>query len=289
MAKPETIKSYCRVCDRKTNHKVLAQEVELSDDPEFWWRTEYSIVRCCGCNSISFHRETFDESNVDYNEYGEEVLIPMVNVYPDDKLLVKKISVWDLPDEVRQVYSETIDCINSRNFILAGAGCRAVIEAICKQQGIPGSQLETKINNLAKSHIITAKDRDHLHAIRFMGNDSIHDAKKFEEKELIIVAKILNTILTSLYLIHQEFEKLKEKPITTFTAFKKELDARLAERTSGEIDNLQGLIKRSRKIIREDLAGFETQLIAEINSGTYTKLSLIAPARAGGPQKYKIV
>lgn len=69
----------------------------------------------------------------------------------------------------------------------------------------------------------------------------------------------------------------------------KGLDSKLAARNSGEIDNLQGLIKRSRKIIREDLAGFETQLINEINSGTYTKLSLVAPARANGPQRYKIV
>lgn len=289
MADQKKIKSYCRKCDGITNHYVIATESELTNDPDYWWKTEYYLLKCCGCDSVSFHREAYEESNVTYNEFGEEELVPTINVYPNDKLIVKKLPYWDLPDEVRQIYSETIDSINHGNLILAGAGCRAVIEAVCNQQGITGTQLETKINNLAKSRIITSKDRDHLHAIRFMGNDSIHDAKKFEEKELIIVAKILNTILTSLYLINQEFEKLKEKPVTTFEAFKKELDAKLAGRTSGEVANLQSLINGSRKIIREDLAGFETQLIDEINSGKYTKLTLHAPARTGGPQRYQIV
>lgn len=144
------------------------------------------------------------------------------------------------------------------------------------------------INNLAQKRIITKNDRDHLHAIRFMGNDSIHNAKAFDIKELIIVAKIINTILTSLYIIHGEFQKLKEKPITSYEEFLKVLDKCLDSFQKGDVGTLTHFTEGVRGIIKEDRQDFEKSLISDINAGTYTRLSLMPQVKNAQNHRYKI-
>lgn len=279
MSNKGNIFCYCRECQRKTNHDVLFSEKTHSDEFDYWWVKEYQVVKCCGCDTISYCDAIVEEGVVEYDENGNEYLPTVYNVIPNPVNIIEPIETIDLPIEIRRVYMETINCINNNNLILAGAGCRATIEAVCRAQGIAGKQLETMINNLAQKRIITKNDRDHLHAIRFMGNDSIHNAKAFDIKELIIVAKIINTILTSLYIIHNEFQKLKEKPVTTYEEFKSVLDKQLEDFPSGDSGSLIHFLEGVRGIIKEDRREYELQLIEEIRNGGYTKLKLLAPVQ----------
>lgn len=282
------IKCACAECKRITNHEVLFKHSTHSLDSDYWWTQDYMIVKCCGCGSVGHCNAVAEEGNIDYDEDGIEFLVTEYNVLPNPLKKIEPIDTYDLPIEIRKVYKETIDCINRDNLILAAAGCRATIEAVCHNQNIKGQQLETMINNLAQQRIITKKDRDHLHAIRFMGNDSIHDAKEYDIQELVIVAKILNTILTSLYLIHEEFLKLKEKPVTSYDEFINVLDERLNSFQSGDIGSLGFFIKGIRRIIREDRDEFENKLINDINAGIYTRLSLQPRPNTNSAQRYKL-
>lgn len=282
------IECVCRECKRTTNHEILFSHSTHSDDPDYWWTQDYMIVKCCGCDTVAHCDGITEEGNTQYDEEGNEYMETEYMVRPNPINLIDSINIYDLPLEIRKIYTETIDCINRRNVILAAAGCRATIEAVCHHQSIKGQQLETMINNLSQQKIITKKDRDHLHAIRFMGNNSIHEAKEYDIKELIIVAKILNIILTSLYIIHEEFLKLKEKPVTSYDEFLKVLDDKLDGFKTGEIGNLDHFLKGIRRIIKEDRKEFESNLINEISIGKYTRLSLAPPINPKASQRYKL-
>lgn len=261
----------------------------MSDEDCYWWQSTYSIVKCLGCDDILFHKEDLDESDFETNEYGESEVIPRVTTYPGSKPIVEPLyDNWHLPSSIRSLYVQTFDCLNQANFQLAAAGFRAIIEAICRDKSIAGRNLETMINNLAKSHVITAKDRDHLHAIRFMGNDSIHCLKTYRETELIIVAHVLNATLTSLYLIEREVEDLDVAPISKFSDFIDFLESRLSERNSGDIDTLRGFIGHERRIISEDIPKFESELQTRINNGNFPLLSFHSTPSQGRPQQYRL-
>lgn len=284
-SKPNKTTAWCKGCKRHTNHDVLASHPWVLEDDYYMYREEYKIVRCCGCDNVSFLLTVFDESNETIDDYGNSVIEAVEHIFPTDKLLVEPIDKSKLPIPVREIYSETIECINRKNFILGAAGCRAVIEAICKEHKIQGGNLNSMINNMAKSHIITAKDRDHLHAIRFMGNDSIHVSQKYPQKELVIVAHIINTILTSLYVIAEESRKLQQHPIDTYQEFLNVLNIILNETRVGEERTLKQLTKSKRTILEDYLSSFEPQLISDINAGSFTRLSLVP---ATNPQKFKV-
>lgn len=288
MADKKIVTCVCRTCKRETNHEVLFSQSIKSEDSDYWWQQDYMIVKCCGCDSIDHCNAVTEEGNIEYDDEGYEYMPTVYKMLPDPVTVVEPIDTFELPYEIKKIYAETIDCINRGNLILGAAGCRATIEAVCHEQNIGGKQLETMINNLAQQRIITKNDRDHLHAIRFMGNDSIHNAKSFELKELIIVGKILNTILTSLYIIHEEFQKLKEKPVSSYEEFLKVLNKKIDTLQSGFSGNLNDFVNGIRRIIKEDYHEFETKLISDINSGKYTRLSLVSPLRNSTKQRYKV-
>lgn len=290
MNKHEEIKCFCSRCQLETNHKVLFSETKTSDEKDYyWWQTTYSIVECLGCESIKFHKEDLDESDCEVAYDGEAEIVPRVTVYPQSKDIVRPlIDTWNFPSMVRALYKETFDCLNRSNFQLAAAGFRAIIEAICRDASIAGKNLETMINNLAKSHIITAKDRDHLHTIRFMGNDTIHSLKSYSQEEVVIVAHIVNAVLTSLYIIAKEVERLDIKPISKYDDFVEYLNKMLKTKNTGDIGTLRGFIGNERRIISEDITRLETELQSHISDGTYKKLSIYSTPAQGRTQ-YQVV
>lgn len=220
-----------------------------------------------------------EDGNFDY--------VPEVTCFPYDSGWIKPIESWALPQSVRSIYRESIEALNHKMYRLSGAGFRACVEAICNHLGIEGRTLENKINKLTSQGFITKKDRDRLHAIRFIGNDSIHDMKEFKRGELDVALSIVNGILNNLFVIEDDFMHLSDRPITSIEDFEELLDEELSKRKSGEIDTLKNFLKKSRRIIREDIPSYENVLIDRIEKGIYRNLSL-CPKPDKGPRQFKI-
>src|SRR5690606_15412486 len=109
-------------------------------------------------------------------ELQEEVSYTEKTYFPPSINGHKRLkNFYEIPERIRIVYNETLECLKSKCYLLAGAGLRAIIEAICLDQKITGKELAVKINNLTKSKLITEKDSYRLHSIRFLGNDSVHE------------------------------------------------------------------------------------------------------------------
>jgi len=255
---------------------------------DYWWNCTYHVVKCMGCDKISFYTITYEESNIGYDENGEEVVIPDEKTFPDQKGMAVPLNSWYIPSEIDGIYNEAVSALNTKNYRLAAAGFRAVIEAICMCESVPGKNLEQKINALRRQGIITQQDRDRLHAIRFMGNDSIHEMKRPELSQLRIVLEIVNVMINNLYILEAQFKDSLEHPIKSFKEFVKLLDEGISVRCVGDTDILKNLIPPSRRLIKEDVQKFESELIAAISASTYDKLSLCPSPTTGKHQQYKI-
>lgn len=278
-----TVDTYCHSCKQKTHHKVLfSKEVTNGHDDEVYGSTEYCVVQCCGCDSISFLRVDFDESWED----KDGNLIPEYTSYPFREDHVEPISSWIMPRRICEVYCEAVTAYNNKCSILAAAGFRATIEAICKNKEITGSDLRVRINNLQKKGHITLQDRDRLHSIRFMGNDSIHEMKAPEEKDLALVLEIVNNTLNNLYVLDEKTRGM-EKTISSFNDFTRALAIHLLDFNPGDVVTLKDILQNDRRIMDEDRTGFEAELQEVIRNGDYVKLSL-GQINASGKQEYVV-
>lgn len=272
--KAENIISYCTSCNNDNNHEVLFK-AEISGDENYQFHRDYLTIKCLGCDSISF-RDDFHDIESSFPNDNDEWEIPLTStVYPPFLKNHKGLEYsYRLPESINTVYRESIKAFEINCKLLAGAGFRAIIEAICIEKEIKGRTLEIKINNLSKDGLITKKECERLHSIRFLGNDSIHEMKVPQEKQLKVVLNIIEHILSNIYLIDYEVDSNLEKPINEYVPFKKLLAKKLKEYASGDVFPLVKFLDKDVRRVKDNFVQFEKDLVAEINAGTYDKLSI---------------
>lgn len=260
-----------------------------NSDDDYWWTCDYSITKCCGCGDITFLTETTEEGDIEYDENGNNYIPTKYKTYPFSPQKVAGLSdLWYVPNTISTVYRETIKAFNNDCHLLAATGFRMIIEAVCTENNIQGKTLEVKINNLCKNDIITKHDRDRLHSIRFMGNDSVHQMKVADINALLLVKEIIDIMLKNIYILAKKCSHILEGPITTFEDFCCLLDEGLRTRKIGDTDILKNLLPQDRRLIKEDRSNFEIILKEKIAEGKYTKLSLCPTPLQGKNQQYKV-
>lgn len=272
-------KDYCPNCQQMTNHKCLFNISQGSEhDADFHWQQNYETIQCLGCENIQFrnrytHEDMYRHTDDGYEEpYDESKYFPKNLNYHS---LLKNI--YHLPDKIRIVYIETIEALKNNCYLLSGVGLRAIIEAICIDQNIPGRNLEFKINNLVRNKLITEKDGKRLHSIRFLGNDSVHEMDVPKEEKLKIALDIAEHLIKNLYLIDIDIDQHLDTIISDFEDFKNLFLRRIRATTitAGDEKNIKEILKKDfRRIENSYLSNFTTQLIDEINNNTITTISI---------------
>lgn len=183
-------------------------------------------------------------------------------------------NVYILPEKIRIVYDEAIKAFKANCYLLAGVGFRAVIEAVCIDKQIPGRDLESKINNLAKNRLITDKEADRLHSIRFIGNDSVHEMAVPKEKALYIVLDIIEHLLKNLYLIDHQAKGQIDTITSTYTEFTELLNKHLRQHKVGDEFPLAKYFGKDTRRLSGRLSEFEAILVEEIGAGNYEHLKI---------------
>ncbi|MBL8918124.1 MAG: DUF4145 domain-containing protein [Myxococcaceae bacterium] len=223
-----TTKIACIRCRVETNHDVVeshskryTQEAEPEMGPD-WAEGEWEILRCCGCETITF-RETWTNSDDIDHESGE--LEKLVSLYPPrgrDSLPEKPMP--NLPMQLRRIYREILKAFNDDSNLLCGAGVRMLVEATCihlqvtdglvprkdahgnpvnDANGNPLSDrknnLEGKIFGLAQAHHLTDRHAQVLHEHRFLGNDAVHDFRAGDREALRAAIEVLEHTFENLF------------------------------------------------------------------------------------------
>lgn len=269
------IKNYCQRCDSETNHEVLFKESIRSDPDDYDYAVDYMVVRCMGCENISFRKDFIDIESSYPDEYGDWSPDITTTIYPKKDRIIKRLkNSYNLPEKIRLIYNEAINAFNADSFILTGVAFRAVIEAICLEKNIPGRNLEKKINNLVRQKLITEKEAKRLHSIRFIGNDSVHEMKVPKVKSLEIVLYIIEHLLNNLYLIDANSEGILETIIDKYNEFEILLDECIKKMESGEEFPLAKILGKNVRRLNGKLSDFENELISKINNSEYIKLSI---------------
>ena len=202
----------CAQCLIETRHLILhSVDIDVENIRIPYWSSEsFQIVQCQGCESISFRRWYSDTENTIHSiSKGEQICVEMVEVYPSRMAGRSKIRhIRFLPSNVKQVYEETHSALCNRQQVLAGIGIRALIDAICKEKGAKGWNLQKKIDDLVKLGVLTPTGADILHNLRILGNAAAHEVKPHSEKTLGIAMDIVEHLLNDVYILPRVADRL---------------------------------------------------------------------------------
>ncbi len=234
--KNEIVWSDCSACRRSNKHSVLGYKSVETPVDTYADETKYYLVECNGCGSVSYREEYHDYEQGQYfgpeiDDYEHPIT---VNIYPGYSDIETRLdNMRELPDIVIGIYKETLSAIGAKLFILAGFGLRGLIEAICIDKGIKDikkdDSLLDQIEKMYSEGLIAEVDKERLHGIRFLGNDSAHELKKVREGSALIALKIIDHILSSIYLVDKGVSKYLKVPFSKLEEVIPILDARLEE------------------------------------------------------------
>ena len=219
-AKPpkETQRLACEECGRKTNHRVLASVEEYDETPDGDIRVwiDHWVVQCRGCNTLAFCRRYLCSEDLAYDDDDNSILIPNHEMFPHRLPgRQRKEYGWKVPDKIRNLYEEAYTSLCNDLNVLASIGMRAVLEMVCRDKGFVKGNLRSKINDLAKKGIVVSTDAEILHNLRFLGNESAHEAATHTTKELIAGLTVIEHLLTSLYVLPREAKRIPSRPTGT--------------------------------------------------------------------------
>jgi len=270
----KTVFNPCTLCGRETNHDVLYSHTES----EFDYRVDtiFSIVKCRGCLTSSFRKEQLEIEIAYPDEEDGEWHVPKT-VWNFPKVLKgyrELDDVWGLPTIVKKIYLESVSAIKEGSYILAGIGLRATIEAICNDKNILGKTLDKRIDGLIKQGFISQKDSERLHAIRFIGNDAAHEIKPTELNTLLIALRITEHLIVSLYILDDESKGALDTIIRNYADFIKLLESKLVHFNANDEFPLAKFLGKDVRRLHGYFQIHEAELISQITSGNYTKLTL---------------
>ena len=270
----ETIDCYCSVCRHRTHHEVLGVGKNASPDDDYYYVATYRVVKCCGCDNVSFDCEVIEESNVEYNQDGYEEIVPVHTSYPIKENSIEPLVSWEIPSLINRAYKESVEALNNDSYLLASIGFRATIEALCLENGISSGKLAQKIDILRDKGIITETDCKRLHEVRFMGNDSAHQMEKPDRQHLLTVLEVINNILNSLYIIEKKFNDVFEYRFKDYNDFQALLEKGIDEHPNGTEGTVYMFLPE-RKYRKEDLDKYEIELQDRIKKGKFTRMSIL--------------
>lgn len=268
------IKSYCRECGKNINHDVLSKHSELYRD-EYCCDIHYQIIQCRGCETKSF-RKVFVDIEAAFPTYNDEWEDPKeITIYPKAVEGHKEVDdIYELPGIVRKIYSEILLALKEDAKVLAGLGLRAAVEAVCNDLNIPGRSLEVRINRLANGGYISKNDAERLHGIRFMGNDAAHDIKTPKGGSLSVALQIVEHLVSSVYILEKKSNGNIDTTISRYEVFQEMLDKKLKHYNTGDEYPIAKFLGKDLRRVKESISTLEQELINQISSGIYTKLSV---------------
>lgn len=228
--KDKVVSVQCLTCKGPTKHRVIGSLDKSGtdyDQEEGWsvdWTDNFQIIQCQGCESVSFrHRSWFSEDAdpITGEDGSTERLYPKRST---DSVIAKPF--YNVPSNLRRIYSELVDCFNNESPTLCAAGLRAIVEGICAQQGVVdglvevpakggGTQLKRKDNlegriaGLHEKGVLTQSSAKTLHEHRYLGNDAVHELARPSEDELRLAIEIVEHTFEQLYEIPEKAEELK--------------------------------------------------------------------------------
>ena len=208
----QKITCLCRECHRDTKHEIITEAtLSGSHGPAEYsidWAIEHQIVRCLGCETISFRKTTGSDQDLVQVSEDEWEYQPLIEIYPNPREGRQPLSDASLlPDKIQRIYEESLQALNDTQPVLCGIGIRAIVETVCKERNATGADLFNKINSLVGLGVLTQDGADILHKLRTLGNDAAHEVKPHSLQELGLAFDVVDHLLLGVYILPEHAKK----------------------------------------------------------------------------------
>jgi hypothetical protein len=165
-----------------------------------------------GCDSLRFRAVSWDTSGPFDDEWEPQ---ETVTVYPQEAQRPTRPSRFNnldpIPEKVLGIYTETIQAFNFGAPTLAGAGLRAIVEALCIHQEVTGRNLQQMIDGLVGKGLLARPQADALHEERFLGNSALHEIAAPSKADLDDGLQIVETLLHTIFVLPEHVARMKKK------------------------------------------------------------------------------
>ncbi len=215
------IKATCSKCGKGINHTILKsvnvdgqEEVDIHNI--FFWNAAHQIIRCEGCETISFRSLTSDSEDSDFctDENGQTIQhdIEREELYPfrNPRNVKSPHYMMLLPIGLYEVYQETIRAMNANLPILTAIGIGAVIETVAKGAKAQGRNLEKKIDNLVVLGVLTSQGAVILHKLRDLRNEAAHEVKRHKQEDLNTALDVIENMFDAVYVLPARVRKISK-------------------------------------------------------------------------------
>ena len=212
-------KFYCNRCKQVTHHQL--HSVHERNDEEvayegtsmahvvFWETDEYRLWICCGCDAGLLESAYTNMGMSD--ETGDQFFNSELSPKPQRTSLTPK-RFLKLSDKLGAVYREVIEAYNAELSILCSVGLRALLEGICTDKSVEDNNLHDRISGLKES--LPDNIVDHLHSLRFIGNEAAHELEPASKQDLRMAIDIMEDILNFLYDLEYKTSRLPRKTVS---------------------------------------------------------------------------
>jgi hypothetical protein len=206
----EYIIQQCYHCGNKGLMKTICQHEHEFGGPifdefdnivsvEFREKFEWTLLECCVCHMVTLRRVCTDETS-DFN-FDDTILL-----YPTNT-----ISYLGVPDNIKAAFEAALKVKNIDTSICL-LSLRRVLEAICKQQGAEGKDLNAMIKDLLDKGKLPEQMNDACWIIRQLGNKAAHaDEVLFYSYEVEQTIDFLVTIMKYIYILPIQMKQLKDR------------------------------------------------------------------------------
>ena len=106
-----------------------------------------------------------------------------------------------MPTNLKRIYDETLNTLNSGQAVLSGIGIRAIVETVCKDKNTTSGNLFGKINELVTLGVLTQDGADILHKLRTLGNDAAHEVKPHTNTQLGLAFDVIDNLIKGVYIL----------------------------------------------------------------------------------------
>jgi hypothetical protein len=123
-----------------------------------------------------------------------------------------------LPYKVQEIYQEPYSAVVNRQRTLAGIGIRAMVEAVCQEEGAVGHNLEERIDDLVQKGKLAEEGAEILHGTRLLGNKAAHEVEALQSAQLDAAMRVAENLLETVYVLPSLAKHLPRRAIRTAAA-----------------------------------------------------------------------
>lgn len=228
----DQVSAYCNMCSGVKRHLALASysyidRFEQATPPEEPPMPDdnlmiYEILRCMGCDDISFRRETYS-METGFEEQSAERISFSDTLYGDDLVLVcdqsiqypprssRQLPLWSgsLDPELRSILQEVYSALHMGLNRLAAMGARTIIDIVATREVGDKGSFGTKLTAMVTEGLVSKGSRDVIHAALEAGSAAAHRGHSPESDDLSVIMDIVENLLQTVYVLKPASDRLR--------------------------------------------------------------------------------